>query len=71
MAKGKFKMALAISNIPVLTGDVAARFVHTAEENARNRGRIDFSRERKMWRKFESANADRVKQLRESGKWPF
>ena len=28
-------MALAISNIPVLSGEVAARFVRTAEENAR------------------------------------
>ena len=27
--------------------------------------------ERKVWHDFESANARRVKELRESGKWPF
>ena len=47
------------------------RFVRTAEENARNRGRIDFSAERETWRNFESRNASRVRELRESGKWPF
>jgi hypothetical protein len=69
--KGKSEMALAISNIPVLSGEAAIRFVRTAEENARNRGRIDFSVEREMWRNFESENANRVRKLRESGKWPF
>ena len=64
-------MALAISNIPVLSGEAAVRFVRTAERNARRRGRIDFSAERKVWHDFESANARRVKELRESGKWPF
>ena len=64
-------MALAISNIPVLSGEAAARFVRTAEENARNRGSIDFSAEREVWRNFEATNANRVKELRESGKWPF
>lgn len=29
-------MALAISNVPVLTGDVAERFVNEAEYNAKN-----------------------------------
>lgn len=29
-------MALAISNVPVLTGDVADRFVKEAEYNAKN-----------------------------------
>ena len=71
MAKGKSDMALAISNIPVLSGEAALRFVRTAEENARKRGCIDFSAERKVWHDFESANARRVKELRESGKWPF
>ena len=64
-------MALAISNIPVLSGEAAMRFVRTAEENARNRGCIDFSVERETWRNFESRNANRVRELRESGKWPF
>ena len=64
-------MALAISNIPVLSGDAAIRFVRTAEENARNRGSVDFSAKREMWRSFESENATRVRELRESGKWPF
>ncbi len=64
-------MALAISNIPVLSGEAAMRFVRTAEENARNRGCIDFSAEREVWRNFEAANASRVKELRKSGKWPF
>jgi hypothetical protein len=64
-------MALAISNIPVLSGDAAIRFVRTAEKNARNRGSVDFSSKREMWRSFESKNANRVKKLRESGKWPF
>jgi len=71
MAKGKSDMALEISNIPVLSGEAAVRFVRTAEENARNRGRIDFSAEHKIWRNFEATNANRVKELRESGKWPF
>ena len=35
-------MALAISNIPVLTGEVAEEFVRRAEEAERNRGCIDF-----------------------------
>ena len=64
-------MALAISNIPVLSGEAAMRFVRTAEKNARNRGCIDFSAEREIWRNFEASNANRIKELRESGKWPF
>ena len=71
MAKGKSDMALAISNIQVLYGEAAVRFVRTAEENARKRGCIDFSAEREVWRNFEAANAKRIKELRESGKWPF
>ena len=71
MATGKLDMALAISNIPVLSGEAALRFVRTAEENARKRGCIDFSAEREVWRNFEVANAKRIKELRESGKWPF
>ncbi len=71
MTKGKSDMALAISNIPVLSGEAAVRFIRTAEENARNRGCIDFSTEREVWRNFEATNAKRIKELRESGKWPF
>ena len=50
-------MALAISNIPVLTGEAAERFVRMAEEAERNRGCIDFSKEREEWRDFECINA--------------
>ena len=41
-------MALAIGNIPVLTGEVAEEFVRRAEEAERNRGCIDFSREHEV-----------------------
>jgi len=64
-------MALAISNIPVLSGEAARRFVRKARENSRKRGCIDFSAEREVWRNFEASNANRIKELRESGKWPF
>lgn len=64
-------MALAISNIPVLTGEVAERFVQQAEENYRHRGSIDFSRQREECHRFELRNARRVEELRTAGKWPF
>ena len=37
-------MALAISNIPILTDAAAESFVKNAEEAERNRGSIDFTR---------------------------
>lgn len=62
-------MALAISNIPVLTGEVAERFVLMAEEAERNRGCIDFSKEREEWRDFERINAERVAEMRKKYAW--
>ena len=62
-------MALAISNIPVLTGEVAERFVRMAEEAERNRGCIDFSKEREEWRDFERINARDVEIMRKKYAW--
>lgn len=45
-------MAMAISNIPVLKGEVAERFVLLAKQAEKERGSIDFSKERKMFRKI-------------------
>ena len=43
----KFKiMALAISGIPMLTGDEALAFREKAEETLKKRGSIDFSKQR-------------------------
>ncbi len=39
-------MAIAISNIPVLKGKEAEDFVKKAQEAEKERGTIDFSRER-------------------------
>ncbi len=39
-------MALAISGIPMLTGEVARAFRNKAEEAMKNRGSIDFSKQR-------------------------
>jgi len=64
-------MALAISNIPVLTGEVAERFVQQAEYNYRHRGSIDFSRQREACNRFEERNAQYIAELKASGKWPF
>ena len=64
-------MAMAISNIPVLTGEVAAEFVRRAEDASRNRGRVDFSRQRAEWRDFDRINQQRIEAMRASGKWPF
>lgn len=64
-------MALAISNIPILTEDVADEFVRRAEENMSSQNRIDFSVQRKQWSSFEDVNAQRINQLKASGQWPF
>ncbi len=64
-------MALAISNIPVLSGEVAERFVRSAEEGVHNRGHVDFSQVRREWQDFETANQKRIQALREAGRWPF
>lgn len=39
-------MALAISGIPMLTGDEALAFRSKAEKSLKNRGSIDFSKQR-------------------------
>ncbi|WP_337782673.1 hypothetical protein [Segatella sp.] len=39
-------MALAISGIPMLTGDGALAFREKAEETLKKRGSIDFSKQR-------------------------
>jgi len=39
-------MAIAISGIPMLTGDEALAFRERAEETLRKRGSIDFSKQR-------------------------
>lgn len=64
-------MALAISNIPILTGDVAEEFIRNAEYNSSEVKRIDFSTQRDEWSSFESVNAQRINQLKASGQWPF
>jgi len=45
-------MAMAISNIPVLTGEVAERFIQQAKQAEKERGTIDFSKQREMFRKI-------------------
>ena len=62
-------MALAISNIPVLNGAVAADFVERAENAEHHRGSIDFGTKRREYNTFEQHNAARVLKLREAG-WP-
>ncbi len=50
-------MAMKISNIPVLEGNVAKEFVAIALENESNRGSINMSNEYQEMRKI-LANAD-------------
>lgn len=64
-------MALAISNIPILTGEAAEDFVRNAEYNSNEGNRIDFSSQRDRWSAFETENASRINQLKSSGQWPF
>ena len=39
-------MAMAISNVPVLTGEAAETFVRKADEAMKHRGSIDFTEQR-------------------------
>lgn len=39
-------MAMAISNVPVLTGKVAEAFVQKAEKAMHRRGTVDFSKQK-------------------------
>ena len=64
-------MALAISNIPILTGTAAESFVKNAEAAERSRGSIDFTRQQAEWSGFDIRNAARIAKLRDEGKWPF
>ena len=50
-------MALAISNIPILTGAAASSFVKNAEDAEKNRGSVDFSRQCAEWSGFDVRNA--------------
>lgn len=50
-------MALAISNIPILTGAAAESFVKNAEIAE--------------WKGFETRNAERIAKLKAEGKWRF
>ena len=43
---------MAISNIPVLTGEVAERFILLAKKAEKERGSIDFSKQREAFRKI-------------------
>lgn len=45
-------MALPIKAVPTLTGKVAEDFIQTADENLKNRGTVDFSKQRE--------NAERI-----------
>ena len=63
-------MALAISNMPVLTGEMADRFVKTAHKAASERGTIDLRSERKDWAEFEKRNAKMLETLKAQG-WDF
>ena len=64
-------MALAISNIPILTGAAAATFVENAKAAEENRGSVDFSWQSAEWSGFDMRNAARIAKLRAEGKWPF
>lgn len=68
---GGVDMALAISNIPILTGAAASSFVKNAEDAEKNRGSVDFSRQCAEWSGFDVRNAARIAKLRAEGKWPF
>ena len=62
-------MALAKSNIHVLTVEVAEEFVRRAEEAERNCGCIDFSREHEECQAFERKNRIHVEELRKKYAW--
>ena len=63
-------MALAISNIPVLTGEMADLFVETANQAAQERGTIDMRSEQKDWMAFEKRNTKVLEKLKAEG-WDF
>lgn len=52
-------MAMTISNIPVLTGEAAERFVRLAEQAEKERGIIDFSKEREVFKKMLKQNKNK------------
>lgn len=64
-------MALAISNIPILTGVAAETFVKNAEAAERSHGSIDFTQQHAEWSGFDMRNAAKIAKLRAEGKWPF
>lgn len=64
-------MALAISNIPILTDDVAEEFVRNATRVESEHPKVNFSAQRQEWDMFESKNTQRIEALKASGVWPF
>ena len=56
--------------MPVLTGEMADRFVETAHKAASERGTIDLRSERKDWAEFEKRNAKMLETLKAQG-WDF
>lgn len=52
-------MAMTISNIPVLRGKEAERFIQLAKQAERERGSIDFSKERELFRKILKNNQNK------------
>ena len=43
---------MAISNIPVLRGEVADRFIEMAKQAEKERATIDFTKKREMFRRM-------------------
>ncbi len=47
--KGEKKMAIPVTNIPVLTGEVAERFIEQCEYNAKYLAGSEWSQEKEDW----------------------
>lgn len=47
--KGERKMAIPVTNIPVLTGEVAERFIEQCEYNAKYLAGSEWSQEKEDW----------------------
>ena len=62
-------MALAISNISMLSGDAAERFVEASKVAFKHCNETDLSDERNARREFESENTRRLESMKENGSW--
>lgn len=62
-------MALAISTVPMLTGQVAEKFVRRAQAIEQRKKRIDFSEEIVHYQEFEQKNQAFI--IANSGKEPW